>query len=367
MGTDGTKRERTQTDQRLKSERDQADLALGITRAVDEEKADDVVRLARRTADAVLGRARDTADDRPPSRELLLADRARADEAVRTQRADADEALRAEREEERRLAQLLPLERELTNRSLLTERARSDDAVANRDDFLSMVSHDLRNLLAAIVTTADQLSMNIGSASDDARTVQMTGRIQRYSARMNRLIGDLLDVGSIDAGALSMASMPGDLATVLQESVESFQIAAAAKQLTLTLELDPSVSLVAEFDHERMLQVFANLLSNAIKFTPEGGAIRVWGERTPTELRIRIADTGIGIAPSMLPAIFERFWQAGKDDRRGIGLGLYIARSIAEAHGGTITVESRLGQGTTFTVVHLASDGSARDASQPAG
>jgi signal transduction histidine kinase len=102
------------------------------------------------------------------------------------------------------------------------------------------------------------------------------------------------------------------------------------------------------FDHDRMLQVFANLLSNSIKFTSGKGAINVRVDRTGSMLRFRISDTGVGIAAPMLEAVFERFWQVGKDDRRGMGLGLYISRCIVESHGGRIWAESKVGKGSEF-------------------
>ena len=97
-----------------------------------------------------------------------------------------------------------------------------------------------------------------------------------------------------------------------------------------------------------MLQVLANLVTNAIKFTPKGGEVRLRSERVGDQLRVSIRDTGHGIPTAMLDSVFQRFWQAGKDDRRGLGLGLYISRSIVEAHGGKIWAESELGVGSTF-------------------
>jgi signal transduction histidine kinase len=101
--------------------------------------------------------------------------------------------------------------------------------------------------------------------------------------------------------------------------------------------------LPAKFDHDRMLQVLANVISNAIKFTPEGGTVRVRGERVRDEVRFSVADTGRGIPDGMLEAVFERFGQVGANDRRGLDLGLYIARCIVEAHGGRMWAESEPG------------------------
>jgi len=174
-------------------------------------------------------------------------------------------------------------------------------------------------------------------------------RIQRYAARMNRLIGDLLDVASLDAGLLAVTPTRGDAAVVISEAVETFRAAASAKEIALETEITGQ-PLRWKVDSARMLQVLANLITNAIKFTPRGGAIRVHGERREGELRLSVTDTGVGIPPDLLERIFERFWQVGVNDRRGLGLGLYISRSIVKAHGGRIWAESADGAGSTFFV-----------------
>jgi signal transduction histidine kinase len=106
--------------------------------------------------------------------------------------------------------------------------------------------------------------------------------------------------------------------------------------------------LAADFDHERIQQVLANLLTNAIKFTPTGGRIQIRGERVADGLRVSVSDTGAGIPADLLEAVFERFRQVAENDCRGLGLGLYISRSLVEAHGGTMRAESTLGEGTTI-------------------
>ena len=248
----------------------------------------------------------------------------------------------------RRLLQLLPLERDATDRHLFTERARSDASLANRDDFLGMVSHDLRSLLSGIVLSATQLAESAAATPDGQPARTNAARIHRYAARMNRLIGDLLDIASIDAGQLAMTPTRGDVVAVVAEAAETFQGAAAAKGLTLHVA-PGAASIQAMFDHDRILQVLANLLANSIKFTPSSGRIELHVERAGSEVRIAVVDTGAGIAPELLESVFERFWQVGKNDRRGLGLGLYISRCIIEAHGGTIRAASTPAQGSTFT------------------
>jgi signal transduction histidine kinase len=283
------------------------------------------------------------------SRAAIARERRREDEALQDQRAAADESLRREREETAgALTRLLPLERERTDRFLLTERVRSDEAVSQRDDFLGMVSHDLRDLLGGIVMSASLLAASVGDSDEGQNTLLQTERIKRYAARMNRLIGDLVDVASIDAGKLAMIPAAGDGAALVTEAVDTFRAAASAKGVSL--ESDVSGPLPADFDHGRMLQVFANLITNALKFTPPGGAIRVHGEQVGTGVRFSVRDTGIGIPAHLLETIFERFWQVGTNEQRGLGLGLHISRKIVEAHGGRVWAESRDGAGSTFHV-----------------
>jgi signal transduction histidine kinase len=346
--------ERTLTDESLRTERRKTDQAL-IDKLAADEDADGVVRLARDNADAVLEAARDKADEqlahdgaRVEAHPTLTRERALADEVLRDERASEDERLRLERVEQARiLARLLPLEREKTDRHLLTERRRHDDALAHRDDFLSIVSHDLRNLLSGIVMSAAVMAKRGTDDDGPTSTRSATDRIQRYAARMNRLIGDLLDVGSIDAGRLAVVPTLGDLATVVTEALDTFAGAASAKAISLEVE-HLERPLLASFDHDRMLQVLANLISNAIKFTAQGGRIRVRCEVSGDAIGFAISDDGVGVPETMLESVFERFWQVGKNDRRGLGLGLYISRCIIEAHGGTIWAESKLGEGSRF-------------------
>ena len=342
--------ERKLTDQSLRIEREKTDRALADSQAAVEDDADVVVQRARHNADAVLEMARGKADQlaEAPEEDVAVAyERALADETLRGERASADELLRRERDHVQLLAKLLPLERDQTDRYLLTERLRSDDAVSHRDDFLSIVSHDLRNLLAGIVFSTTMLAKAGTAGAEGEATLGAAGRIQRYAARMNRLIGDLLDVGSIDAGHLAVTLAPGDLGAVVREALDTFRSSAEARGLSLEIEhLD--APLLADFDHGRILQVFANLISNAVKFTAPGGRIGVRCVRAGGVAEFVIADTGTGIPAGMLESVFERFWQVGKNDRRGLGLGLYISRCIIEAHGGKIWAESTPGQGARF-------------------
>ncbi|MDQ6891764.1 MAG: ATP-binding protein [Acidobacteriota bacterium] len=353
--------ERAQTDESLRTERENRDERQLERLAATEEEADDAVHKAREQADAVLDAARDRVDQQletalPPDaavEAISNIDEARVleDEALRRERANADEVLDRERKRRlRALSTVLACEREKTDLHLLSERARSDDALANRDDFLGMVSHDLRNLLNGIVMGAGKLASGAPAGDRGNETRKDTTRIQNYAARMDRLIGDLVDVVSIDAGKLALKRVREDCTPLIDEAIDGFREIAAEKNVFLTKI--PQASLMAELDPQRVLQVLANLIANSIKFTAAGGSVSVGVERKGNEALFCVRDTGAGIPSEMRDAIFERFWQIGKDDRRGLGLGLYISRCIVEAHGGRIWAESEPGKGSElfFTI-----------------
>ena len=357
--------QRIKTNNSLRVEREKTDHAVAVNQQKVAKHADGVMELARDNADAVLTEARENADavldearDKAdallqsgerhpdPAAQVLGAERELADDALRNARDDADETLRRERAEHARsLRKFLPLERESTDRFLRSERMHSDDALLNRDDFLAIVTHDLRDLLGGIVMNAAVISKSAAQDEAGSNMLAKAEGIQRYAARMNRLIGDLTDVASIDAGKLAIVPSPGDLATLIGEVADSFQATACAKGISLLTEIAPP-PLLAAFDQERILQVVANLVSNALRFTPKGGKVTLVGERDGASVRLSVADTGSGIPEGALESIFERFSQAGPKERRGgLGLGLYISRCLIEAHGGRIWAESPPGAG----------------------
>ncbi|HEU4404463.1 MAG TPA: HAMP domain-containing sensor histidine kinase [Polyangiaceae bacterium] len=292
----------------------------------------------------------------------VAAERASEDATLSHERAVADRKLDDERAERRRaLAALLRHEREGTDQHLLTERARADDAIASRDDFLGMVSHDLRTLLGGVAMSA-ALLLGLPPDGEEGKQMRLEAeRIRRLTARMNRLIGDLLDVTSIESGRLHVVPERHDAARLLNDTIEAFQPLASAKGVAMSAEV-ASGSVLASFDHERILQVLANLVGNAVKFTEAGGHIALRVEPLGPEVRFSVSDTGPGISTDLIDVIFERFWQVGRADRRGLGLGLYISRCIVEAHGGKIWAESEAGRGSTF---HFTLPGGPGPASTP--
>jgi signal transduction histidine kinase len=343
--------EREQTDESLRVEREKADQALQEEVTAIDETADAVISRARARADDVLEAARAKTDQQSatrapgaPSPRSITRERVLEDQVLREERANADEILREERAEH---VALLSREREDTDQDLSSERARSDDALATRDEFLGIVSHDLRTILNNMIGSAALIAKEMSQEHHEQRVLAHTQRILRSGGRMNRLIGDLVDVASIEAGMLAVTREAGDPTLLVAEVVETFQAQASARGVSVVAEIMMAPSLAA-YDPARILQVLTNLLSNAIKFTAANGRVVVRVERHGDELRFSVTDTGEGIPADMLEAVFVRFLQVTKNDRRGVGLGLYIAKAIVQGHGGRIWAESVIGEGSTF-------------------
>jgi signal transduction histidine kinase len=341
--------ERAQTDESLRAERSKTDRSVGDELVIFDETADAVLDKARARADAVLAAARAKTDRHSnlsplASPQSVEEKRTFEDQVIQRERANADETVRVERAEH--IAQVSSERRE-TDHDLLIERARADEALATRDAFLGIVSHDLRNLLNVVLGFASLIAQE---ASTDARLAQLLShaqRIQRAGGRMNRLIGDLVDVAGIEAGTLAVTREEGDVSTVVTEAVDTFQQQAAASRLSLMLEIAQPLP-PARFDSARILQVLVNLLTNAIKFTPPDGQIAVGVKAADDQIYFSVRDTGCGIATEKLASVFEPYVQATKNDRRGVGLGLYISKCIVQGHGGKIWCESATGQGSCF-------------------
>lgn len=220
----------------------------------------------------------------------------------------------------------------------------AQEAIAAREDVLRIVSHDLRNPLSTIaMATSLMLEEEI---APDIRTRQLQA-IKRAGERMNRLVQDLLDVAKLEAGRLALKTQPVNAGMIAAEAEETLGPLAAAKSIQLTTDVAPDLPPV-EVDPGRVQQVLSNLVGNAVKFTPAGGRIVIRAANADGTVQISVSDTGPGIPPDRLEQVFGRFWQADRTDRRGLGLGLAIAKAIIDAHGGRIWVESDLGKGTTF-------------------
>lgn len=339
--------ERQQTDESLRIEREKADAALAENLAVVDEIADAVIVRARLRADEVLAAARAKTDRKSPSAvapPAVVKERGKEDKAVRAERADADEVLKEERAEH---VAHLATERNETDQDLVRERDQADDALATRDDFLAIVSHDLRTLLNQVMGFAQLITMELDGKENVGQLGNNAERIQRSGARMNRLIGDLVDVASIQTGTLTVTRQEDDPARVLKEAVDTFQAQAQSRGISVLAEI-ASPGPLAMFDPSRVLQVLTNLLSNSLKFTPAKGKILARVERVDGQVQFTVTDTGKGIPADKLEAIFERYLQVESNDRRGVGLGLYISRCIVQGHGGRIWAESTVGKGSAF-------------------
>ena len=243
----------------------------------------------------------------------------------------------------------LALAEELARRAALAvENARlfseAEQATRARDQMLGVVAHDLRNPLSTILMASEMLEEAVDPKSAASKQVRM---ITRAGERMNRLIQDLLDVKRIEAGGIPIERRAVPAACLLAEAAEMLRPLAAASSIDLTVASCDHLPSVAADPH-RIQQVLSNLIGNAIKFTPQGGRIVLRGDCTPGGVRMAVSDTGPGIPAEQLPHIFGQFWQGSRTDRRGIGLGLAIAKGIVEAHGGRIWVESTVGRGSTF-------------------
>jgi signal transduction histidine kinase len=345
-------RGRDVTDKNLHDERRKTDDELALRRGDMEDNADAVVARARESADDVVAAAREAADLRSPEASeasvRLTAHRHREDHLLAREREAVDHQRDVERAARHRaIAALLEAEREGTDTSLRSERRSADSAVASRDAFLAMVSHDLRTLLGNVELSAAMLVEEAPRDEVGQRVVQRAEAIQRFMTRMTRLIDDLLDVASLEAGRLGLVVEQLDASRLLIETLEAFQPIATARAIEISAKMIGN-AIPARFDRDRILQVLANLVANAIKFTERGGRIDIAVERRAEDVLFSVRDTGPGIADDDLVAIFDRFWQAPTAKRRGLGLGLYISKCIIEAHGGRIWAESDLGRGSAF-------------------
>ena len=229
-------------------------------------------------------------------------------------------------------------------------RAMAESAVRTRDAVVSIVSHDLRNPLMAILGSADLLLELIGEPGHETERTQLA-TLKHAADSMNRLIRDLLDVTRLESGPLPVERTHLNLADIVDDVVGMFEISAKTRHLKFIREAPQQRPLIYG-DRDRLAQALANLVGNAVKFTPDGGQIRVSIEVHSDGVYAFVRDTGPGIPPDQVPHLFDRFWQASRNDARGLGLGLFIVKAIVEAHDGTVHVDSVINEGSTFCI-HL--------------
>jgi signal transduction histidine kinase len=224
--------------------------------------------------------------------------------------------------------------------------AEAQQAVAVRDRVLAIVSHDLRNDLAVIGTGSHLLAEKARTLHADQLDKPIQA-IQRVTQSMQHLLGDLLDMASLQAGKFSFDVRRVPVEALLEEAAQGHELVANAKGLRLVTELATrDVTVLA--DRARILQVLSNLLSNAIKFTPPGGLVTVRSEARDGDVQIAVSDTGSGIPDGEIEMIFEAYRSIQRQGQGGTGLGLSIARGIVQRHRGRMWVVSQVSEGTTF-------------------
>jgi PAS domain S-box-containing protein len=242
------------------------------------------------------------------------------------------------------------VDREALLASERTARSEAERAVRLREEFVATVSHELRTPLNAIIGWTSMLQNGKLDAAGTARALEVVARNARVQAQ---LVEDLLDLSRISAGKLRFDVRAVDLSTVVDNVLAAVSPAAEAKGVRLDRGLDPlHESLLG--DAGRIEQILVNLLSNAVKFTPRGGRVQVQARRARSRVEITVRDTGQGIAPELLPHVFERFRQGDASITRAqgsLGLGLSLVKHLVELHGGDVRAESEgEGRGSTFTV-----------------
>jgi PAS domain S-box-containing protein len=244
-----------------------------------------------------------------------------------------------------------------------TARASADEASRAKDEFLAMLGHELRNPLAPIVTALHLMRLRGGGALERERAI-----IERQVSHLMRLVDDLLDVSRVVRGDLRLERALVDVADVVASAIEVAGPLIEERRHRLSVSV-PTTGIVLDADAERIAQVMANLLTNAAKYTPSGGHIKVVARAEGAHVVLEVADDGAGIAPELLPVMFEPFTQGRQGlDRKegGLGLGLAIARQLIVAHGGTIEGRSAgPDRGTTMIVRLPRADAPSPDSERP--
>ena len=225
-------------------------------------------------------------------------------------------------------------------------RLQADEAIAAREEILSVVSHDLRNPVGGIMIAASAL-LNVDAGEKTVRVRTMAERIHRAAERMARFITDLVDFAGIEGGRLELDRAQHNPESILNAASELFLPIALERGLRFETRMIQGLPAV-ECDSDRAVQVLTSLVSNALKVTPKGGAVSIGAEVKGNDVVFFVRDTGPGIEADEIPKLFERHWRSKSSSYKGAGLALAIARGIVDAHGGKIWAESRLGAGSTF-------------------
>jgi signal transduction histidine kinase len=232
----------------------------------------------------------------------------------------------------------------------LTEHHRLENelraAIEIRERVLAIVSHDLRNPVSTIQLATSTLPDEVAANADANRPIEM---IERATRTMETLINDLLDMATIQTGTLVLRLADESAESILHETIQLHGPLAERRGVSL-VDSTELAGVRVRCDRARILQVLGNLIGNAIKFCKAGDMITLRGRADERTLTLAVADSGPGIPADDIPHLFEPYWSTARDRQRGTGLGLYICHAIVDAHGGTLTVESKLGVGTTFFI-----------------
>lgn len=268
-----------------------------------------------------------------------------------------DFSLKPVADESGRVIYIIPEGRDITHlkraeQELLDAKMLAEAANHAKSAFLAAISHELRTPLNAVIGFSETILQQVFGPLGNLRYAEYVELIHRAGSHLRDVIEDILDVARIETGELSLRENDIDLAECLGNTMDMVRPKARDNHITLRLELPPDLPRVRA-DALRLRQIVLNLLSNAVKFTPPGGTVRLTAECGGGGLNLSVADTGIGIRPEDLDHIWTPFFQAEATLSRrfaGTGLGLPIVRHYVEAHGGTISVDSTPGKGTTFTL-----------------
>lgn len=222
------------------------------------------------------------------------------------------------------------------------------EAVRARDELVAVVSHDLRTPMSVVVMQAAiiQRSINEEGTGSMLRMRNAALTIQRAAISMNALLHDLLDLAKIEAGRFAVAPVSCVAGVLVGDACDLMDPLASSNGISILRE--PGADMMVLADPERIFQVFSNLIGNAMKHGAQGGQVRVGAAPVKGMCEFRVSDNGPGIAPEQIGKIFERYWQGKQSDSAGAGLGLYIAKGIVEAHGGSLRAHSAPGDGATF-------------------
>jgi two-component system phosphate regulon sensor histidine kinase PhoR len=224
-------------------------------------------------------------------------------------------------------------------------------------DLMSIICHDLKDPLASIVMGAGYLKKTMTNEGEEARSARrVVEAIARSADRMSQVIGDFHDLSKLETGTLEIDVRPCDVVATVRATVGQLSKQAGERSLNVSFDA-PAEPVVALCDPARVLQIVSKLAHNATKFTPPGGSVTVSIAADAKAARVDVRDTGRGIPPEIVNEIFDHAANARRSPREGPGLGLAIARGLVELQGGVLTVESRPGEGSTFTFTLPRPDG----------